>query len=404
MKYISNNISLTLRIFCLILFLIVLPLYSQAQTAIPEYSGNKETEKKTEESKLALYTEIGFEYTDNVFRLTDSQISRMETNDIEDKAGGRFKDMDSVSDYIVKPEVGLKYKAESPLGGKFGLKSWIKYNYYMENEEKSFSEGGIKLKNSIGEKGALTLEGKFLSGFFKRNYLSDVDDVSDDGNITRGERIYSPAVYDEYEGVIAYEYDIIKEKANKISGLNIRPFAGYRSRIYNSTFSNRDKDINLLGLGMNLEFLSRVDLEMIYQYEDVSSPGNMELILFNEYASGTDINGDGEIRKNAPLVTSIDRSSRRHTFEINSAYKMTKHFTLFMGYKNRMTKFTSDNELDIDHYNDHAYRQEIKSGISYDFSKAWSAKFEYSRIDDEDDEDGNYSQNNFMFTVRYKLL
>jgi hypothetical protein len=33
-----------------------------------------------------------------------------------------------------------------------------------------------------------------------------------------------------------------------------------------------------------------------------------------------------------------------------------------------------------------------------------TADFEYVRIDDEDEEDGDYSQNNYMITIKYKLL
>ncbi len=404
MKKTSDNISFIIPMFSLILFLTALPSYSPAQTVIPESGLNERTEKNIIDHKSELYAETGLEYADNVFRLNDFQISSMETNSIEDRAGGRYKDMDSVSDYIVKPEIELKYKSDSPLGGKFGLSSWIKYVYYTKNEKKSYPEGGIKLKNSIGENGTLTLEGTFLNGFFKRNYLSDVDDASGDGNISRGERIYAPAIYDEYEGMFAYEHEIIKSKKDIISELSIRPFAGYRSRIFNSTFSNRNQDIGILGVGINLGFISRVNLEMIYQYEDVSCTGDKELVLFDEYIPATDINGDGEISKNASIVTSLDRSSKRHMLEVNSKFKLTKDVKWFVGYKNRRTSFTSDNELDIEHHNNHATRQEIKSGINYDFSKRWSAALEYISIDDEDDEDGNYAQNNYMFIIKYRLL
>jgi len=397
-------IPLRLRIFCLIICCALFSLCSRAQAATTESGGNNETEKIVKDYKLDLYVRTGFEYADNVFRLTDSQISSMETNSIEDRAGSRYKDMNSVSDYIVKPEIELKYKSDSPLGGKFGLASWLKYNYYTKNEENSYPEGSIKLKNSIGNNGFLTLEGTFLNEYFKRNYLSNVDDASGDGNISRGERIYASAIYDEYEGMLAYEHEIIKNKKDIISGLSIRPFTGYRSRIFNSTFSNRNQNIGVLGLGINLEFISRVALEMNYQYEGVSCPGDEELVLFNEYIPATDINGDGEISKNAPLVTSVDRSSNRHIIEVNSRVKLTKHATWYVGYKNRNTSFTSDNALDVEHYNNHAARQEIKSGISYDFSKRWSAAFEYIRIDDEDDEDGDYLQNNYILTMKYKLF
>jgi len=400
MKKAVNRISFGLRILFLILLLIIFPLSYRAQASEGESTEKKETGKKDNDLKLKLFAETGVEYTDNVYRLTESQISGMEAIGTNDTAGGHYKNMDSVSDYIVEPVVGIKVNSESPLGGKFGLTSWIRYNYYFENQKSSFPEGRIRLRNSIGENGALTLEGNFLYGYFKKNYLSGVNDINGNGNIPIDERIYSSAIYDEYEGIIAYEHKIINEKKNTISGLDIQPFTGYRVRIYNSTFSNRDQDIAFLGLGLNLEFFSRIGLEMIYKCEGVSSPGNSELILFDETVSGTDVNGDGEIKRNAPLVTPVDRSSMRDTIEINPYFELTKDAWFFMGYERRRTEYTSDNPLDIDHYNQTDYRQQIKTGIRYDFSKAWSAEAEYNRTDEEEEEDGDYSQNNFLLNIK----
>jgi len=367
---------------------------------IPGSSENKESSNKGKDLELNLYAETGIEYIDNVYSLTESQKTNMETNNQEDIAGGRFKNMDSISDMILEPSIGLKFKSRSPFGGKYWLTSWIRYNYYMKNDKCSFPEGKIALKHSLLEDGELSLEGNFIHGFFKKNYLSGVNDKNGNGNISRDERIYSAAVYDEYEGIIAYDHRIIKNKDKKISGLNIQPFAGYGYRRYNSTFSNRDQTITLAGLGLNLEFISRIDLEMIYQYEGVSSPNNKELILFNENDAGLDINDDAKTKSNTPLITNIDRSSNRHTIEINPSIKLTKDCLFFAGYKKRDSKYTSDNQLDIEHYNQSAWRQQIKSGIKYSFSKAWSAEAEYSKTDNDDDEDGEYSQKNFLITIK----
>lgn len=398
MKKIIRRISYILRIFYLMSFLAIFSIPIQAKTINPESSENKETNKK---DKVELYTETGFEYIDNVYGLTDSQISGMEANSNEDQISGRYNEMDSAADFIISPEIGVKFNSSSPLGGKFSMTSWIKYNYYNKNNKSSFPEAKIRLKNSIGENGALTLEGNFLSGFFKKNYLSDVNDANTNGNIPREERIYSAAVYDEYEGIVSYEHKIIKNKDSMVSGLDFRPFAGYRYRQYNSTFSNRDQNIAFLGLGLNIEFISKIGLEMIYQYESVSSPDNRELFLFDETTDGVDVNSDGRIRSNAPFVTNVDRSSNRHTIEINPSFNLTKNTSLYFGYERRLTTYTSNNPLDIEHYNNEGDRQQIKSGIKHSFAKAWSAEFEYGRTDDDDDEDGDYSQNNFLAKIKY---
>jgi hypothetical protein len=402
MKKTENGIPSALRILLLISLLITFSIPGKAQASESESAEKKITVKKGSDTQLKLYAETGVEYTDNAFRLTGSQISKLEANAAEDAAGGRFKKMDSVSDYIISPEIGLNFNSSSPLGGKFSMTSWMRYNYYRSNQDSSFPEGRIRLKNSIGQKGALTLEGNFLFGYFKKNYISGVNDLKENGNVTRAERVYSHAVYDEYEGVISYEYKLINNKESRISGLDIRPFTGYGIRRHNSTFSNRDQDIPFLGLEFTLEFLSKIELEMTYKYEGVSAPGNQEFILFDETVAGVDINDDGEIKGNAPLITDIDRSSRRHSIEINPSIKFSKDTQLFFGYRKRVSSYSSDNQLDFEHYNQKAYRDQIRSGIIHDFSKAWNAEVEYSRTA-EDEEDGDYSENNFLFKIKYDI-
>jgi hypothetical protein len=284
------------------------------------------------------------------------------------------------------------------------MTSWIKTYAYTKNQKRSYPEGRIRINNSYGENGVWSLEENFVHGYFSRNYLSGVNDININGNITRGERIYSPAIYSEYEGIIAYEHKIIKNKDKKISGLDIRPFVGHRSRVYNSTFDNRDQDIMLGGLGLDIEFASILDLEMIYEYEKVDTPNKEELILYDETVSYKDINGDRDIKRNAALLANVDRSSKRHTIEINPSLKLTKDWQFYAGYRRTITAYKSTNILDVDHYNNTPHRERFRTGMSYDFSKALSTNVELNRTCDYDDEDGDFTENNILFTLTYNFI
>lgn len=359
----------------------------------------------SEQQKIEFYTEIDFEHSDNIFHLTDSQESRIDADDPEDSESGRFNDMESVSDNIVSPAFGMKYKFKGKglCGDDLRLSARVKYNYHMENQEKSYPEARIQMKNDIGKKSALVLEANFLFDFFKKNYLTDYDDENDNGNISRDERIYSFAIYDEYEGILAYEHELYKNNDNTLSQVDIKPFFGFSTRSYNSPFDNRGRDIAFGGLELTLEFLSKIDLELVYQYENAGYPGGEELVLFDETRLETDVNDDGEIEANAPLVTTIDRSANRHTIEINPSFKISKDLLFFLGYEYRISDYASGNPLDLDHYENTSYRSKIKTGIEYEFSKSWSTGIEYSQTDDEDEEDGDYSENCFIFSIRYDL-
>jgi len=386
----------------MISFVILFSLTGKGQCADPLSAGGKDTGKKG--NNFELFAEYGMEYIDNVYQLTSSQIWRLQKKDQTDRVGGRYKDMESVSDIIVQPSMGLKYNSGSPLGGKLTLTTWVRSYHYMKNDRSTYPEGRIRLKNTIGKKGALTLEGTFLSGFFKKNYMSAVNDADRNGNIPREERIYSAANYDEHEGVISYEYKLLSGKDKPISGLDIQPFAGISSRTYNSTFSNRNQDITLGGLGLDLEFNSWITLEMIYQYEKVVSPNERELILFDENRAETDANSDMRTKSNAPLTTDIDRSSNRYTIEINPSFQLYKDVSLYFGFQRRIAAFTSENQLDIEHYNQRNSRNRVKAGINHTFLKGWSSQIEWNRTNDYDDEDGDFLQNTFLIMMKYDFI
>jgi hypothetical protein len=352
---------------------------------------------------VEFHAEVEVEQSDNIFHLTDSQQSTLAADAPEDSESGRFDDMASVSDTIISPILGMKYDAQGLGGEGLGLSARVKYNFYRENQEKSHPEARVRLKNDFGKKGTLALEGNFRFDYFKKNYLSGYNDENDNGNIPRDERIYSPAIFDEYEGILTYALELYKNDDTPLSQVDLQPFFGYSTRSYNSPFGNRNREIVFGGLSLSLGFLSRLDLELAYQYENTQYPGIEELVLFDETVFGLDVNGDGEIEGNAPLVTKIDRSADRHTFGVAPSFKITKDLLLFLGYEQRVSMYISDNPLDLDHYANTSYRTRIKAGIGYDVSKSWSTEFEYRLTDDEDEEDGDYSENCFTLSIRYKF-
>ena len=386
-KAISHDRFYKKTAFCILLFSLFMSTFAQA--------------KEEDEAELSVFGEMGFEYTDNVFGLTDDRIATMDENDPDDILSGRYKDMDSLSDSIFEPRVGLKWKSDSPLGGKLRLTSWLRYHFYLENDALNYPEYGMDLRNSIGEKGTLGLDVDIINGFQKKNYLSSANDINENGNISRDERIYSAAVYDEYQGSINYRHEIVDDKDAVLSRFFIKPFTGYSTRSHNSSLKNRDRDIVFGGLGLDFEFMESVDLELLYRYENVSSPDDIELVLFDERISGYDVSGDGLLKKNAPIHTNIDRSSERNTITVRPSITLTKEIKFSLEYSNRTTRYTSDNPLDTEHYGQKAYEEKFKAEIDLDLSKSWRLKAEYCRTDDEDPEDGIYNENSYLFVLRY---
>ena len=386
------------------IFLILIAIPAIVQSKEASYANINTEEKKSPKHEYKLYSEIGVEYLDNVFSLSDSQITTMRENDVRDQDSGRYRDMESISDYILTPYLGIVFSIDHPSGGKLKIIPWFKYNYYIRNEKSRFPEAGIELTQSIASDGNLSLEGKLLKGFFKKNYILDYNDINGNNNITKDERIYAGAFYDEYEGLITYDHRVVKKKNNKLGiGLNVKPFVGYEARKYNAEFGNRDRKISLGGIGFDFDSKSNVLLNVTYKYERVDYPDGNELALVNEEILGFDINGDGELDRNAALFTNVDRSSTRHTLELVPAIKLRKKWLLSAGYRLRKTLYKSNNQLDLEHYGQSLYKREFKAGIEYDFLKSWSVQFEYTKVDDEGDEfdDDSYILNRYVFAVRH---
>jgi hypothetical protein len=355
---------------------------------------------KEDDERLSLFSDLGIEYSDNIFGLTDDQVSIINVNDPDDMASGRFRGMDSLTDYILKPRLGMKWY---PDWNELTLTVWLQYNYCIKNRDYDYPEGRVIIKYPVGKKGSIIFRGSSIYDYTKKNYLSGFNDINGNGNISRDERTYVKATYNEFEGVAGYRYVVIDDKEEIFSGFNIEPFIGYSTRSYNSIFDNRDKDTGFGGLSIEVEFLNTISLEGVYRYDDLSSPGNMEYTLYDETGSSVDINSDGEIRGNAPLYTAVDRSSKRHFIEINPSIRLTEDISLSLGYSKLATKYRSDNSLDTEHYLQRAYRRKYRSGISYNFSGSCSIKAEYILTKDNDPEDGSYEENSYLFTIKHKF-
>lgn len=397
-------ITYILNIKIIFLLLITSTVFAQPQKVVPPNLNI--SEKKNSENKFWLYSEISVEYLDNVFSLGESQKATMRENDARDQASGRYRNMDSISDYILTPHLGINFSIDNPVGGELTIKPWLKYNHYHHNEKSSYPEAGIELEQSIMKNGSLRLEGKLLEGYFKKNYISSFYDINANNNITKDERKYTGAHYDEYEGLIAYDHRVMKKKDNTLGiTLNIMPFARYGVRKYNAEFENRDRKVSLGGMEFKFDLKSKVSLNVTYKYERVDCPDGNELVLVNEEGLGYDINGDGELDRNAALFTNINRSSKRHSLELEPSIKLGKKWFLYAGYELRKTLYKSDNQLDLEHYGQSKYRREFKAGIEYDLLKSLSVQIEYNKLDDEDDEfdDDSYIQEGYVFSARYSF-
>lgn len=391
--------------FALVLAFIFMSGLAASAGRAGESSDDPEVKKPLKAPEIGIYLETGFEYTDNIFSLSKSQESTYNSDDSDNESNGRFKYMESLSDFIIRARAGLKLKKKFKGFGDFRFATWVRYNYYIRNEKCSYPEVRVKFEQEILKSGTIGIEGGFEYGLFKKNYLAAVNDADGDGYIGKSERDYSPAVYNQYESLLRYEYDFFrKKKKSKISSLVIEPFVGCRFRKFNQAFSNRNQNILTCGLGLNLGIASMINIETSYAYERMFCPGKDEIVLFDEKNHGLDVNDDGDLHNNALLITGIDRSCDRHTFGFLTSLNIRRTVTIFLGFKTRKTIYAAGNRLDIDrHGQDEDYRQ-IRDGIRLDFMKDLSATMEWTNTAEEDVDDGPSVENGFSVSVKYDFM
>ncbi len=355
---------------------------------------------------IKLKSNIDLAFSDNIFRLDDDQQTRLEAGDERDIQSHRFKDMDFLSDFIISPSLALAFTTPGLFNHRIKYKLTSEYHIYLNNGKAGHPEAALELRQAVGKKGRLYFKGTLVHGLFWKNYLAGANDLNGNGNISRAERMYSAAIFDEYEAIISYRYKLTKgrnpqHKGPAIPGLALTPLAGIRFRGYNSTFENRDRNVFLAGISLDLRLSSKLDVAAAYRYENVACPNEKETLLIDETFSGfnQDLNGDNDQEEEAALLTPVDYSRRQHIIDLEAAYAFSPEWRAVMGYRLRRLQYNSTHPFDIDHYQISQVRHKARAGLEWRPSKRWSTRLEYERVDDPE-----YVQNNLLLKLQIRLF
>lgn len=384
----KQKFKLIIKCFC-IPFLIFLLL--------PPVNGREDTNKKRAE----FFAEIGLKYSNNIFGLTEAQQQKLEANSAEDT--NRFDDMESVSDLVYSPKIGLKYNLSKSKSRELKFSGYLQYNFYSDNSRSEHPEAGFSLKKNLGKKDKLEFKGEFIIDKFKKNYLCGVNDANANGNIPKSERIYSAATYNDYQGILSYEHVLNKNKNKHMTKSTLQPYLGYRKREYNPMFSNRDYTLPFVGMEYKMDFKPGFDLEIGYEYGELDSDAGQELFLYDETISGVDISGDGNIKANAPLLSTVDRSSERKTWSVGSSLKCSKVTTFSLKFSNRTENYITNNTLDIKRYNQEGFERKFKAGLKFKLPGDWSSELEFTREHNKDGDDDESKENLYLVTIKRKI-
>ncbi len=366
---------------------------------------------KEDKSKLRLRGSLRLELDDNVFRLDQAGKSRITTAEERNVASGRLTNMESISDHVISTILELQYGFGKVKAPGTTIKAEISHHHYQENHKSSYFDGQIRLTYRLGKNGSLRVRTDFTLDRFRKNYLASIIDLNDNGNIPTNERSYAPGIFRELEPSITYRHRFrMGRDDTENRDLNVHISYGGLYRHYNDPLRNRDREGHFWALQLNSEVNRKISLEIEMLEESISTPGKNEVILLDETGSGfnRDMNGDFRITRNAPLNTAIIRSRTRNTVRIETIWRISDAWKASIEYRRRKSNFTSQNPLDVDHYDAQETDKRLTTLISWRLKRAWDIAFRFRLTDSEDLEElgrdrGGYQQERIGITIGYRF-
>jgi hypothetical protein len=329
--------------------------------------------------KWEIELEAEGEYDSNVFNQSDAGKDRIRDQDPVDQQNGRIRDMDSVDDFIISPNLEIGVSRKNSLG-RFSIAPSAAYHRFIENDERSYPEVGLRIRQTLPQKSAVELKASYDFDVFKKNYLEGTIGT---GVIDDDERIYARGIYDDLDIDLGYERRLWRTDSKRrkdryawATMLTGEIHAIYSMRNYEG-FSNRDLDIYGGELVFTTAFGERLGVEVGYTYLRYDAPGKSEVTIIDEPDVGVDLDGDGNADDdNVRSVNNVDRTRNQHEVGVKVKLDVTRDLRFWVGYEYILRDYVSDYFLDIAHRDREDDHHTAEAGIRWKFAKKWALDLE----------------------------
>ncbi len=324
---------------------------------------------------------LGLSYDTNVFKLTSQQRARFDENRSSDQKSGRFNSMDSIGDFVFTPTIKATFSRHGLQRRKLSITPSIAYNKYVRDQEKSYFEFGLGIKQKVGKHSHVGLNFDYAPNIYRKNFLSNAVDTDAFGTlkhgISGGEKVFSPAHYDDTTVELSYGRRLWKnhQKHRQIlspDALSTKVFAGYENRNFDNPFTNRTEDNFFAGLDIGLALRKHTDLTLSYLFKGISTNVSPELLIRNESNFGVDLDGDVVVENlNVATTQNVDRSRDQHTVGFKVSTRLRKGWYAHAKYEARFTSFNSNQPFDVTRLNRNDTRQKAALGLNGKLAKRW---------------------------------
>lgn len=315
-------------------------------------------------------------YDSNVFKLSSSGKTKLDSGNPSYKTSGRFKDMESNGDLILNPALKLE-TGNKRLRLGFGAD----YRLYALNPALSHASLDFSADKRFSKRSSVILKSDLVPRRYQRNFLYDAADTT--GHVSASERIYRAADYSQWANSLEYRYRFWKRKGGRI-GVTGGLLAGYTTRSYNSAFKGRDRDVLRGEASLRFALRKGWKARLAYGYKVADSPVTREVLVLDEAAYGLDLNGNADATEtNIRTVQPVDRSFKAGTLSVGTSFSAGEHTELSLSYRRMARSYTSSQALDPDHRDREDKRTVLRAGLDHRISKGFhfTASIESARQD-----------------------
>ncbi len=281
-------------------------------------------------------------YDTNVFLLSDHQETRLETAGPSERISGRFKDMNSVSDYIFTPSVRFLTEGPGLAGRRLGLQAGVNYDMFFLNPKRRHFDFDLAVEQNTSRNGRVRVKFDYIPNYFYKNYLADATNFT--SSVTASERVYKPDVYNEGDLTVDYRYRIAGGRTV------VTARGGYLKQRNRAPFVGHDRNEPHGGGGIDFGFTKWWRIDGNYDYAVVNSPRVQEVMILNEPDFGVDFNNDGNTSDlSIRTVQFVDRRHQQQLFHVNTKLGSSERSSFNFSYERRLRTFLSQEPFDVTH-------------------------------------------------------
>jgi len=366
----------------------------------------------------------GLSYDSNVYKLSSTQSARFDQNRKSDQTSGRFKDMDSVDDFIFTPRLKASFRRAGIGGGELSVKPSIAYNIYAQSQEKNYFNFGLDINQAVGKHGIIGIELAYAPNIFKKNYLSAATDGQNIGfaghGISGSEKLFSPAHYDKTSVTLVYGRRLWKSHVKHkntlaLDTLSGHILAGFENRSYDDPFTVRTEDNLFAGFDLEFALHKNTILALSYIFKNIDTTVDTELLIRNETNfGGVDFDNDGFIENiNAATEQKVDRSRNNNTIGVKVSTRLVKDWSGYAKYEARFTSYKSEERFDVTRLNRTDTRQKVGIGVKGELAPRWTLALSWVLTHNQAARDGlalvdkaeakSYDKNVVSAVISYRL-